>query len=181
VFSPNHVDYATAIWAAHRLGAIISFVSPITRMYAHSGLLTTPYRPANPSFSVDELVYQLNTTKASLLLVHSSVYKVASEAAKVSGIPADRIVLIGSALPVGVADKTLFTIEQLVNEGAKIPPCFTEKQLRSGEGKTKVAVSRDCSLPSVLWLISCPVLDLLLGYHWSAKGTYYNVYKTYLR
>ena len=27
MFSPNHVDYATAIWAAHRLGAIISYVT----------------------------------------------------------------------------------------------------------------------------------------------------------
>ena len=101
----------------------------------------TYHRPANPSFTVNELVYQLNTTKASLLLIHSSVYNVALEAAKVSGIPVDRIVLIDTVHP-GVTGKGHLTIEQLVNEGSNLPTCFAEKQLRSGEGKTKVAVSR---------------------------------------
>jgi 4-coumarate--CoA ligase len=87
-------------------------------------------------------VYQLNTTKANLLFVHSSVFKVASEAARVSGIPADRIVLIDGARPSGAVDKSPLTIEQLVNEGAKLPQHFAEKKLGSGEGKTKVAVSR---------------------------------------
>jgi len=100
------------------------------------------YRPANPSFTVNELVYQLNTTKASLLLIHSSVYNVALEAAKASGIPVDRIVLIDAVHPNGAPDVTHLTIEQLVDEGAKLPTCFAEKQLSSEEGKTKVAVSR---------------------------------------
>jgi len=91
---------------------------------------------------VNELVYQLNTTKASLLLIHSSVYDVALEAAKISGIPVDRVVLIDAVHPSGVVDKTHLTIEQLVNEGSNLPTCFAEKQLGSGEGKTKVAVSR---------------------------------------
>jgi len=61
----------------------------------------------------------------------------------VSGISADRIVLIDAAQPSGMVGKPLPTIEQLVNEGAKHPVCFAEKKLRSGEGKTKVAVSRE--------------------------------------
>lgn len=138
MFSPNHIDYAITIWAAHRLGAIISYVTLLTTSACAVSL--TNYRPANPSFSVDELVYQLDTTKASLLFTHSSVYKVALEAAKVCRIPADRIVLIDAAHPNGVADKSLLTFEQLVNEGAKLPVRFAEKKLRSGEGKTKVAV-----------------------------------------
>lgn len=84
----------------------------------------------------------MNATKASLLLIHSSVYDVALEAAKVSGIPVDRIVLIDTVHPSGVVDNAHQTIEQLVNEGSNFPMCFAEKQLRSGEGKTKVAVSR---------------------------------------
>ena len=84
----------------------------------------------------------MNTTKTSLLLIHSSVYDVALEAAKVCGIPVDRIVLIDAVHPSGVVGKAHLTIEQLVNEGSKLPTCFAEKQLRSGEGKTKVAVSR---------------------------------------
>jgi len=76
------------------------------------------------------------------------VFKVASQAAKVSGIPADRIVLIDAARPSGPADRTLVAIEELVNEGAKLPPHFTEKKLESGEGKTKVAVYPEFSLRS---------------------------------
>jgi 4-coumarate--CoA ligase len=87
-------------------------------------------------------VYQLNTTKASLIFTHSSVYKVASEAAKVSGMSSDKIVLIDSAQPDGVAGNSLLTLEQLVSEGEKLPPCFVERKLWSGEGKTKVAVSK---------------------------------------
>jgi len=101
----------------------------------------------------------------------------------VSGIPADRIVLIDAAQPSGVVGTPLPTIEQLVNEGAKQPVCFAEKKLRSGEGKTKVAVSREYSLPSLLILADffCLVPDLLFGYHWSAKGIYNNPYETHLR
>lgn len=146
MFSPNQVDYATTIWAAHRLGAIISYVSLIIEI-TYSEKLTL-CRPANPSFSVDELVYQLNTTKASLLFVHSSVYKVAVGAAKACGIPSDRIVLVDNVQPAGVVGKPLLTVEQLVNEGARLPMCFTEKKLRSGEGKTKVAVSEERPLLS---------------------------------
>lgn len=103
----------------------------------------TPHRPANPSFSVAELVYQLGTTKINLLFAHSSVLKVALEAAKVSGVPADRVILIDTARP--ALGKPLLTIEQLVDEGAKLSRCFAEKQLRKGEGKTKVAVRRKYS------------------------------------
>ena len=93
-------------------------------------------------------MYQLDTTKPKLLFTHSSVYKVASEAAKASGIPIDRIALIDPVHPSGVVvDKSLLTIEQLVNEGAKISARFTEKKLGSGEGKSKVAVSSERSSP----------------------------------
>lgn len=138
MFSPNHVDYAVTIWAAHRIGAIISYAALLIHWRAGS---LKHCSPANPSFSVNELVYQLNTTKANLLFTHSSVYNVALEAARVSGIPTDRIVLIDGTHPSDVTDKSLLTIEQLVNEGAKHSTGFTEKKLRSGEGKTKVAVS----------------------------------------
>ena len=116
-----------------------------TWLYSRRGVYArslTPCRPANPSFSVDELVYQLDTTKAGLLFTHPSVYKVALEAAKVSGIPADRVVLIDAPHLNGAADKSPLTIEQLVNEGSGLPTCFTERKLGSGEGKTKVAVRR---------------------------------------
>lgn len=123
-------------WGDH----LVSF--PPERVF---GPPNASYRPANPSFSVDELVYQLNTTKTSLLFAHSSVLKVALEPAKVSGIPADRIVLIDTLQPIPA--EPLVAIGQLVNEGGKLSRCFAEKQLRRGEGKIKVAVRREHSLP----------------------------------
>jgi len=143
----------------YHLGCSQARGNHLVRVFDHMttclGFLT-PSRPANPSFSVDELVYQLKTTKANLLFVHSSVFKVASEAAKVSGIPADRIVLIDAAQPSGAVDRPLLAIEQLVNEGAKLPPHFAEKKLGNGEGKTKVAVPR---VFAALFPISADILS----------------------
>ena len=51
-FTPNRVGFSITAWAAHRLGAIAAAV--------------------NPAFYVDELLYQLNPTKAKLLVVISS-------------------------------------------------------------------------------------------------------------
>ena len=49
---------------------------------------------ANPAFSVDELLYQLNTTKAKLLVVHYSTFTTGLEAAKLAGLSEDRILVI---------------------------------------------------------------------------------------
>ena len=169
----------------HDLGCSQGWGDHFVRAFDHAstciGFLTSR-SPANPSFSVDELVYQLDTTKASLIFVHSSVFGVALEAAKVSGIPSENIVLIDTAQPNGVTGKPLPTVEQLVFEGTKLPPRFTEKKLKSGEGKTKVAVSGQCSLSCFLsWLISCLVPDLLFGYYRSAKGKYHETCETRFR
>jgi 4-coumarate--CoA ligase len=73
-FTPNHVEFPITSWAAHRLGAIAA--------------------AANPAFSVDELLYQLNTTQAKLLVVHQSIFAVGLEAAKLAGLSEDRVIVI---------------------------------------------------------------------------------------
>ncbi|KAL0578501.1 hypothetical protein V5O48_003494 [Marasmius crinis-equi] len=115
LFSPNDVDYPVTIWATHTLGAIATL--------------------ANPAYTPDELLYQLTTTKAKLLVVHSAFLQAATVAAKEAGLSEDRIIVI-PAPDVGV-DKT--TIDQLAALGASQPEVFHERQLRPGEAKTKRA------------------------------------------
>ncbi|KAH9829669.1 amp dependent CoA ligase [Rhodofomes roseus] len=116
IFSPNHIDYPIAIWAAHRLGAT----------------LTT----SNPTFTSEELQYQLNMTKANAIIVHPSNLHVALDAARAVGIPAERIILFD--VP-GVAIGSQTTISEFVGEGMSKPLSFTERRLKPGEARTKLA------------------------------------------
>ncbi|KAJ7492378.1 phenylacetyl-CoA ligase [Mycena latifolia] len=118
VFSPNHVDYPVCIWAIHRLGAIVT--------------------PANPGYTADELVYQLQTTKVALLLVYADFLPTALAAAKLTGLSEHRIVVIepSAASPFNGKHDTLST---LVSLGSSKPQSFVERKLRPGEAKTKVA------------------------------------------
>lgn len=118
IFSPNNVDYMTAIWAAHRL----SFAASC----------------ANPGYTEDELVYQLEATKAKLLFVHPSSLKTALSAAKKVGLEPGRIVLFVEAKPTASAGN-LLNIDTLVREGLSAPALFKEKRLAPGENKTKIA------------------------------------------
>ncbi|KAF8215951.1 amp dependent CoA ligase [Mycena galopus ATCC 62051] len=118
VFSPNHVDYPVCIWAIHRLGAIVT--------------------PANPGYSADELLHQLHTTKAVLLLVYADFLPTALSAAKLAGFAENRIVVIepSAASPFNGKHET---ISKLVAFGSSKPQNFVERKLCPGEAKTKVA------------------------------------------
>ncbi|KAF8895161.1 hypothetical protein BD779DRAFT_1668498 [Infundibulicybe gibba] len=102
LFSRNHIDYPVAIWAVHTLGGVIS--------------------GANPDFESNELLYQLSTTRASILIVHPSAIHTATSAATVNDAP-----------------KGHRTINELVEMGLGRPATFTEKKLKPGEAKTKLA------------------------------------------
>ncbi|KAH9833509.1 amp dependent CoA ligase [Rhodofomes roseus] len=116
VFSSNHVDYPVIVWAVHRLGAIVS--------------------TANPSYTHDELVHQLKTTGTKLIFAHSTGLAVAEAAARTVGLTPERIVLVDS-LPSGKASYA--DIPQLIQQGSKTPKSYTERKLKPGEGKTKIA------------------------------------------
>ncbi|OJA18473.1 hypothetical protein AZE42_04979 [Rhizopogon vesiculosus] len=113
IFSPNHVDYAPAIWATHRLGGIVS--------------------TANPAYTVGELLYQIQVVKATLIIAHSSSLQTALDAAIAAGIPSDRIIAFGesSCQP---------TVESIIQFGLRNEPAFVERRLKKGEAKTKVAL-----------------------------------------
>ncbi|KAJ7040366.1 amp dependent CoA ligase [Mycena alexandri] len=118
IYSPNHVDYPVCIWATHKLGAIVT--------------------PANPGYSADELVHQLTTTSTKLLLVYTDFLPTALSAARLAGLPEDRIVVIepSAASPFNGKHET---VSKLVSFGSSKPQNFIERKLRPGEAKTKVA------------------------------------------
>ncbi|KAG9123509.1 isoleucine-tRNA ligase, partial [Ceratobasidium sp. 392] len=118
IFSPNNVDYPIVIWASHRLSLIVSC--------------------ANPGYTEDELVYQLQATKSKLLFVHPANVGIAMKAAKKAGLRESQVI---SLMGVNHAPPptNVFTIDQLVNEGIISPRSFEEKRLAPGENKTKVA------------------------------------------
>ncbi|KAF2003382.1 4-coumarate-CoA ligase-like protein [Amniculicola lignicola CBS 123094] len=75
LFTPNCIDTPAVIWGCHWAGGIIS--------------------PANPTYTVDELAFQLKDSGAKGLVTQLPFIKVAKEAAKKVGIPDDRIIVIG--------------------------------------------------------------------------------------
>ncbi|KAJ7729656.1 phenylacetyl-CoA ligase [Mycena maculata] len=115
LFSRNHIDYPVAIWAVHRLGGIIS--------------------PANPDFSRQELEFQLRATKATLLIIYPDALDVSTAAAKAVGLPLDRVLVFD--VP-NTSAGNLVTVDNLVQRGLRVK-AFSERRLRPGEGKTKLA------------------------------------------
>lgn len=89
---------------------------------------------ANPTYTVDELVHQLKITESKVVFVHPVLIQIASKACSAAGIPADRIVIMGSKR-IGAS----YTVQDLVEDGAKHSASFVERRLRPGEAKTKVA------------------------------------------
>jgi 4-coumarate--CoA ligase len=74
-FTANSIDTPVVIWGAHWAGGIVS--------------------PANPGYTAEELAFQLRDARAKALVTQKSLLKVARKAAKIAGIPEDRIILIG--------------------------------------------------------------------------------------
>ncbi|ETW87101.1 hypothetical protein HETIRDRAFT_377848 [Heterobasidion irregulare TC 32-1] len=118
IFSPNHVDYGTVIWAVHRLGAIVT--------------------AANPVYNADELLYQLETTKAVNIIVHPDFLSAVLIAAQKAGISNDRIIPLDALSPSESA-RVGPNVHELIEYGLSQNPNFVERRLRPGEAKTKLA------------------------------------------
>jgi 4-coumarate--CoA ligase len=87
-------------------------------------------------YTIDELVYQINTVKAAIILTHPDSLKVALSSAHAAGVPADRVILFDVE---GADTEQKVTVQALVSQGLASAPNFTERKLAPGEGKTKVA------------------------------------------
>jgi len=95
--------------------------------------------PANPSYTVAELVFQLQTSRANLIFTHSEFVKTAVTAAQEIGIPQDRIVILpatGGKQTTGDAIIGI-SIEELISSAKSTS--FKEYQLKPGQAKTKLA------------------------------------------
>ncbi|KAL1747511.1 hypothetical protein HDZ31DRAFT_31646 [Schizophyllum fasciatum] len=110
------IHYLITVWAVHKLGAIVT--------------------PANPAYTTDELVYQLETAKATAIVAHSDYLSTALDAARAASIPAERIARFANAAS---RPSPVRTIDELVTLGGSRPQGYQERKLRAGEGKTKVA------------------------------------------
>ncbi|KAF8623162.1 hypothetical protein AX15_006480 [Amanita polypyramis BW_CC] len=124
IFSRNHIDYPTVMWAVHMLGGIIS--------------------GANPDFSPSELAHQITETKASILFVHYSpdALDAVLKSAQITNISMDRMILFDAPhLHPTTGGATKFTtVSNLVQLGIenwnKPSP---ERHLSPGEARTKLA------------------------------------------
>ncbi|KAI0741848.1 hypothetical protein C8Q80DRAFT_1274205 [Daedaleopsis nitida] len=108
------LDYPVVIWATHRVGGIVI--------------------GANPAYIGDKLVYQIKAAKATFLFVHPDVLPVGLEAARIAGLPDDRIVLFDL-----IHSDSHLTVGDLVKAGLAQPKRHVEPRLRPGESKTKLA------------------------------------------
>lgn len=91
---------------------------------------------ANPLFTPDELVYQIQVTKASVVITHPESLPVALSATRATKLPAERIILFNVD---GASYGTQTTVQNVIDEGLASTSTFHERMLRPGEGKTKVA------------------------------------------
>ncbi|TFY72419.1 hypothetical protein EVG20_g591 [Dentipellis fragilis] len=115
IFSPNHIDYLTVVWAIHRLGGVVS--------------------SSNPTYTTDELVHQLKITKVTTVFVHPAFLKTVRDACQKLGIPDDRIALISPAPP----SHSHLSVNDLIAKGSQQKQSFVERRLSPGEAKKKLA------------------------------------------
>lgn len=139
IYATNSIYFPIAAWATHRLGATIS--------------------PANSAFLAKELAFQLEASDSKLLFVSEDPVSLKNgfEAAKLSNIPRDRVVIIQEPKTVfkysesnygRVQRKTqgAWTLAGLIEEGRDIVKAqgasilaSTRHKLQPGQGKTKIA------------------------------------------
>lgn len=80
-------------------------------------------------------MYQIRTAKATALFIHPDSLKVGLEAARIAGIPLDRVSLYDAA-----SGGHHLTVDDLVREGLAQTKRWVEPSLKPGEGKTKLAL-----------------------------------------
>jgi 4-coumarate--CoA ligase len=87
---------------------------------------------------VDELVHQLRTTKAALLIIHPAFLETARKAAQKADISESRIVLIETP-PRNETTSAHMSLDSLVEFGCSKAANFVERKFKAGEAKTTLA------------------------------------------
>lgn len=75
IYTPNCIDTPAITWGTHWAGGVVS--------------------PANPGYTVEELVFQLKDSGAKALCTQAEFLPVALEACKRVGIDEDRVIIMG--------------------------------------------------------------------------------------
>lgn len=118
--------------------------------------LWTCHRGANPAYTADELLHQIQVTAATLVIAHPVSLRTAVAAARQAGIPDTRVVVFDE-----VPGSAHICLEALVQEGLRMDQCFVERKLKPGEAKSKVAFlnfsSGTTGKPKVRVLYALPV------------------------
>jgi 4-coumarate--CoA ligase len=137
IFSANCIDYATLLWASFRLGGIIT--------------------AANPAFQPTELAYQLDASKATLLVVNEDAKQAGINSAEKAGISKDKTIIIQDIVKIEQGKKSnggkvvrkidgYWTIAGLIEEGrdhveknGKESIEKGRRKFKAGEGLKKLA------------------------------------------
>lgn len=75
MYTPNSIDTPAVTWGTHWAGGIIS--------------------PANPAYTTEELAFQLKDSGAKAIVTQKAFLENARAAARIAGIPENRIILLG--------------------------------------------------------------------------------------
>ncbi|KAF8427983.1 hypothetical protein L210DRAFT_3634363 [Boletus edulis BED1] len=94
-----------------------------------SGQLTDwePSCPANPLFTLDELAYQIQTIKASVIITHPEALPVALSACRTTMLPAHRIIMFNVD---GASYDAHTTVQDVIDEGLASASTFQERVLQ---------------------------------------------------
>ena len=85
-------------------------------------------------------MYQLQETKASVIIAHPDSLSIALAAAREAGLPSKRIILFDvKQSQLNDIHNHHVTVAALVEFGARNKTTYTEQILKPGEGKTKLA------------------------------------------
>ena len=96
-------------------------------------------RGANPDFTENELLYQLQETKTSVLITHPESLPIALKAAHAAGLSSGRIILFDAK---GISDEVHQnheTVGTVLEFGLRNKTVYSERILAPGEGRTKLA------------------------------------------
>jgi acyl-coenzyme A synthetase/AMP-(fatty) acid ligase len=87
---------------------------------------------------VEELVYQLEQTRATIIIAYSSAIETAFAAARIVGLSPSRIIVLPDPSAISTPPNHS-TTDELIAEGLANETAFIERKLKPGEAKTKVA------------------------------------------
>ncbi|KAF8130778.1 hypothetical protein EV363DRAFT_1487956, partial [Boletus edulis] len=122
----------------HRFGISVYIITTLLS----SGQLTD-WEPsccagANTLFTPDELAYQIQAIRASVIITHSEALPVTLSACRTTMLPAHRIILFNVDGASYDAHTTVQDV-RVIDEGLTSTSTFQERVLQPGEAKTKVA------------------------------------------